>query len=789
MINALDRKLLRDLLHMRGQMIAIALVVSCGIAAFVAMRSNYHSLQASQAAYYAEYRFADVFANLKRGPDSLIRSIAEIPGVASVQTRVVAEVTLDVPGLEEPARGRITSIPEHRAPMLNDLSIMRGRYIEPGGKEEVIISNAFAEGNQLNPGDTLDAVINGRWQRLKIVGTALSPEYVYEIRAGDLFPDNRRFGVMWMSREALAAAFDLKGAFNDVALSLAGDAGEAGVIEQLDALLAKYGGLGAYGRKEQPSDFFVTSEIDGLEATSTVIPAIFLGVMAFLIHLSLTRLVATQRDQIAVLKAFGYGNAAVGFHFLKMALAAVIGGVALGVGGGMFLGVQLIKVYAAFFRFPVYRYEAGLSLIGTSVLISFVAAAIGSMMAVWRAVKLPPAEAMRPEPPARFGTGLIELFRLNRLLSPAGRIIIRNLERHPVKAFLSMIGIALSVSLLVVGFFMYSDSMGRLIDVQFNHIQREDIFVVFNELRPAQARYDLAALPGVLGVETFRSVPARLRFGHKTRRLALQGMERGADLRRIVTSDYGAYKLPEHGLVLTTELAKQLGAKPGDRITVEVMEGARPIRQITLAGTVDDLIGLSAYMEINALNHLMGEGGNISGAFLMVDAREQSNLYARLKRMPMIGGVNVPAAALASFNETFVQTMSISTGVIILFACVIAFGMVYNGARIALSERGRELASLRILGFTRSEIGVMLLGEQAILTALAIPTGCLMGYGLSVLISTAIDNEMMRLPLVVSSRTYLWSFGVIAAAALLSGLLVAWRLQRLNLIEVLKTRE
>ncbi len=428
-------------------------------------------------------------------------------------------------------------------------------------------------------------------------------------------------------------------------------------------------------------------------------------------------------------------------------------------------------------------------LIVTAVLIGFVAAAIGSMLAVWCAVKLPPAAAMRTEPPARFHTGLIELFRLNRLLSPATRIIIRNLERQPVKALLSMIGIALSVSLLVVGFFMYSDSMGRLIDVQFNHIQREDIFVIFNELRPAQARYDLAALPGVLSVEAYRSVPARLRFGHKTRRLALQGMERGADLRRTVTSDYSAYKLPENGLVLTTELAKQLGAQTGDRLTVEVMEGARPIRQITLAGTVDDLIGLSAYMEINALNQLMREGGNISGAFLMVDTREQANLYARLKRMPTVAGVNVPAAALASFNETFVQTMGVSTGVIILFACVIAFGMVYNGARIALSERGRELASLRVLGFTRREIGVMLLGEQAILTALAIPTGCLMGYGLSVLISSAIDNEMMRLPLVVSGRTYLWSFSVIAVAALLSGLLVAWRLRNLNLIEVLKTRE
>jgi putative ABC transport system permease protein len=788
-MHTLNRKLIRDLLHLRGQVMAIALVVACGIAAFVSMRSNYYSLMASQAAYYAEYRFAQVFANLKRAPDWLAAHISEIPGVAAVQTRIVAEVTLDVEGLDEPARGRIISIPEHRTPMLNDLYLVRGRYVEPGRGDEVIVSSAFAGANRLDPGDTIEAVINGRWQRLRIVGEALSPEYVYEIRAGDLFPDNRRYGVMWMSREALAPAFEMKGAFNDVALALTRDADEAAVIERLDALLAKYGGLGAYGRKDQPSDYFVSNEIDELRFTSTLIPAIFLGVTAFLIHLSLSRLVATQRDQIAVLKAFGYRNAAVGFHYLKMAMAAVLGGVALGVGVGVYFGGQLTELYSQYFRFPVFLYEAGPSLLGAALLISFVSAGFGAMMAVWRAVKLPPAEAMRPEPPARFRAGFIENLGLHRLLSPATRIIVRNLERRPIKAFLSMFGIALSVSLLVVGFFLYYDAIDRVIDVQFNHAQREDVFVVFNEPRPARARHDLAALPGVMRVETFRAAPARLRYGHRSRRMALMGMESGADLRRIVTIDYRPYTLPPDGLVLTTDLAVALGAKPGDRLTVEVLEGARPAHQVTLAGAVDDPVGLSAYIEVHALNRMMREGETISGAFLMVDSLAQSELYSQLKRMPVISGVNVPAAALASFNETMARMLGVSTAILIFFSCIIAFGMVYNGARIALSERGRELASLRVLGFTQREIAVMLLGEQAILTIIAIPFGWLMGYGLSALITQAIDNEMIRLPLTVSGRTYLWALGVIAGAALLSGLLVARRLQRLDLIEVLKTRE
>lgn len=788
-MSALDRKLIRDLIHLRGQVIAIAMVVACGIAAFIALRSVYYSLLVSQKTYYEQYRLADVFAGLKRAPESLAARIGDIPGVASVQTRVVAEATLDISGLDEPARGKIVSIPELRAPMLNDLYLVRGRYVEPERFDQVIISQAFATANNLHPGDTLSAIINGRWQKLNIVGEALSPEYIYEIRSGDIFPDNRRYGVLWMSRKALASAYDMDGAFNDVAISLRREGKEAEVIERLDNLLGSFGSFGAYGRGDQQSHYYVSNEIDELQFTSTFIPGIFLAVTAFLIHLVLTRLVATQRDQIAVLKAFGYISSSIGFHYLKMALAAIFGGVVIGIGVGIYFGTELTALYANFFRFPVFLYEAGPQLIASAVFISFIAAILGALVAVWQAVRLPPAEAMRPEPPTRFRAGFIEQLGIYRFLSPASRIILRNLERHPAKAFLSILGISLSVSLLVVGFFLYYDTINRVINIQFNQVQREDVFVVFNEPRPARARYDLAHLPGVIRVETFRAVPVRLRLGHRRRRLALFGMESGSDLRRIVTPDFNAYKLPPEGLVLTAELAELLGAKVGDQITVEVLEGKRPIRQVTLAGTVDDLIGLSAYMEVTALNNLMREGETISGAFLMTDSREQSKLYSLLKKMPTVSGVNVPAVALDSFNQTMARTMGTMTAFLIFFSCVIAFGMVYNGARIALSERGRELASLRVLGFTRREISVMLLGEQAILTMIAIPLGCLMGYGLSALITKAIDTEMIRLPLVVSSRTYIWAFLVIAIAALISGLLVARRLRRLNLIEVLKTRE
>ena len=786
---ALNRKLVRDVAHLWGQVVAITLVVACGVASYIAMRSTYNSLLISQQAYYQEYRFADVFAQLKRAPDSIASRIAEIPGVAKAETRVVADVTLDVPGLDEPAKGRIVSIPEKQTAMLNDLYISAGRYVESDRPDEVIASQTFANANGLKPGDSIAAIINGRWQKLRIVGLALSPEYVYEIRGGEIFPDSRRSGVLWMGRQSLGPAFNMDGAFNDVALTLAPGGSEASVIARLDQLLDNYGGLGAYGRIDQVSNHFLSNEIAELQVTGTFIPAIFLTVTAFLIHLVLSRLVTTQRDQIAILKAFGYRNSSIAFHYLKLAFLVIAGGVLLGIGVGWYFGYQITELYMHFFHFPVLSYQVGPTLIGNALLISIGAASIGALGAVRRAAALPPAEAMRPEPPARFRTGLIERTGLHRVVSPALRIIMRNLERRPLKAMISVFGIALAVGLLVVGFFLYFDTVERIMEVQFGAVQREDLSVVFNEPRPAEASYDLAHLPGVVRAETFRAVPARLRFESRSRRVSILGLQADTDLRRIVTADYQITNPPDDGLLLTTKLAELLGVIPGQTVTVEVLEGKRQIRQVPVTATVDELIGLSAYMNIEALNKLMDEGASSSGAFLMVDKSAIPRLYAQLKQTPAVNAVSIPQAALASFKDTIARTINTSTAILIGFSVIIALGMVYNGARIALSERGHELASLRVLGFTRREIAFILLGEQAVLTLIAVPLGFALGYGIAGLITVAIDTEIIRFPLFVSPRTYSLAFTVVAVSAFLSGYLVRWRLRHLDLVAVLKTWE
>ncbi|MDJ0635753.1 MAG: FtsX-like permease family protein [Xenococcaceae cyanobacterium MO_188.B29] len=787
-MNSLDLKLFRDLWHTRGQVIAIALVVVCGIASFVMARSAYTSLTLTQNTYYNEYHFAQVFASLKRAPETFKQQISDIPGIAQIQTRIVVDVTLDIPNLPEPGTGRLISIPEQQISMLNEPFIRKGRYIELGRGNEVLISEAFAEANQLQLEDSIGAIINGKWEQLKIVGIALSPEYVYEVRGGGELPDNKRFGIIWMGREALGKAYDLDGAFNNVTLSLSPGAKEIEVIAQLDRLLARYGGLGAYGREDQVSHQILSDEIKSLNIMATLLPAIFLGVAAFLLNVVLSRLVSTQREQIAVLKAFGYDNFTIGWHYLKFVLTIVTIGSILGILVGLWLGRGLTQLYTQLYKFPLLRFDFSPRVLVTATIISYTAAAIASFMAVSRAVILPPAEGMRPEPPAKFKPTIIERLGLQRFFSVAGRIILRNLERKPIQAILSIFGVSLAVAILITGNYTI-DGMNYLMDFQFRQVQREDMTIVFNEPRPSRTRYEVANLPGIIDSEPFRLVSARLRFEHRTYRTALTGIEPQGKFRRLMDRNLHSVYLPSNGVVMTTKLAEILGVKPGDILTVEVLEENRPVRQVAVAGLVDELLGVQAYIDIKALNRLMREGATISGAYLAVDSHLANQLYTELKQIPAITGISTREANLNSFKEISAESLKIMTTTLVIFACIITFSVVYNSARIALSERGRELASLRIMGFTKAEVAFILLGEQAILILLAIPVGYVIGYGLSALMSSAFNSELYRLPLIITNSNYAFAFIVVAIASLISGLIIRRQINRLDLIAVLKTRE
>ncbi|HUX34176.1 MAG TPA: ABC transporter permease [Gemmatimonadaceae bacterium] len=784
----LNRKLARDVVGLAGPLAAVALVAASGIALFVTLRSTRGFLAESQANYYRDHRFADVFVQVKRAPASVARDAARVTGVRVAEPRIIWEAVVDVPGLAEPAVGRFVSIPAAGAPRLNVPYVRVGRAPAPGARDEVLISEAFAQANGLVPGDSLGAVLSGRWQRLRVVGVAISPEYIYEMQGGELFPDNRRFGVIWTPRALLASATGLESGFNALALELAPGASEPAVIEALDRLLAPYGTLGAYGRSEHASHKFISDEIEQNKVGAVILPGILLGVTAFLLNVVLSRLVATQRAQVALLKAFGFTNGEVGRHYLGLALVPVAAGAAVGVPLGFWLAAAVADIYAKYYRFPVAeaRPDWGVALAACGI--AAAAAVAGAWLAVRAAVRLPPAEGMRPPAPAQFETGLLERLGLRRLLAPSARIVVRNTARRPLRAVAAVTGIALAFAMLVVSRFAF-DAVDRIKEVQFEYAQREDVSVAFREPAPRSAVNALRRLPGVLAVEPLRTVPVALRHGAVERRTALFALPAGAQLHQVVDQRLVAHRIPRTGLLLTTKLAEVLGVSPGDSLTVEVREGARRTVRVAVAATVDEMLGANAYVDMAYAAQITGEPGAISGALLSVDPRREGALYLTLKRQPALVGIGIRTASLAGFEQTIADSFQVSLTVAVIFAVVIAFGVVYNGARVALSERARELASLRVLGFTKGEVTGMVFGEQILLTVIGMLAGVGLGYAMCAWVAVVGNTELFRIPLVLGAGAYLFAAAVIAGAFMVSGVAMRRRIHALDIVECLKTGE
>lgn len=786
-MRVLDRKVLREFWETRGQALAIAMVIAGGVATLVMSLSTLESLQTTRTAFYRDYRFAEVFANLKRAPEGVAERLRDIPGVQRVQTRVVAQVTLDIEGFPDPATGRLVSLGREPA-LLNDLYLRAGRTVDPLRDDEVVVSESFAEAHGFIPGDEIGAVVNGRRKQLTIVGIALSPEYVYAIRPGAVFPDFEAFGILWMAEEPLANAYDMGGAFNDVTLTVSPGVDVDDVIARVDEILDRYGGLGAYDRSDQVSHRFLNEEFRQLEQMATIFPTIFLAVAAFLLNVVVGRLIRTQREEIATLKAFGYRNRDVAIHFSKLVTLIVLLGTAAGVTAGAWLGGGLARMYMDFYKFPFleYRLPAWVVLVGG--LVSLGASLAGTLYSVLQAAREPPAEAMRPEPPARYRETIVERLGLRWLFSEPTRMILRNLQRRPVKSLLSAVGMALACSILMVGFF-FSDAVDYMIEVQYGLSQRDDMAVTFVEPTSYRARFDLTSLPGVGHVEVFRSVPVRLRHEHRTYRTAIQGMQPDGDLVRLLDTDLETFDVPAEGVILTDYLGEILEIRPGDTLTAEVLEGSRPVLEVPVAGLVKEYIGVSAYMRLESLNHWMREGHAISGAWLAVDEPRQDEVIAALEEAPRVAGTVVRTAAIDNFYETMGETLLTFAFFNTLLAGSIAFGVVYNSARIALSERSRELASLRVLGFRRGEVSYILLGELGILTLVALPIGFAIGRGLCAYTIMGLQTDLFRIPLVIDSSTYSFSAAVVVASAVISALIVRRRVDHLDLVSVLKMRE
>lgn len=782
----LDRKLWRDLLRMRAQVLAIALVMACGVATIVLAGGAYRSLEETRNSFYERYRFGNVFASAVRAPLGIASRIASISGISGLELRIVKPVLLDMEGMPEPATGIAVSLPDHGEPAVNAIHLRNGRL--PGRTGEVALLESFADAHGLEPGSRFRALMNGRLMSLSVTAIVLSPEYVYAIGPGDMIPDPRRFGVFFMPRAELEGLFDMAGAFNDLSATTLRNAPVDSVMEEIDTILRPYGGSGAHVRDEQVSDTFLDSELTQLRAMAAVIPPIFLLVAAFLVNMILHRMIALEREQIGLFKAIGYDDLSISWHYAKFTVVTAAVGIVIGSVAGAWLGRELTQLYGEFFSFPFLIFRQSTDLYALAAGVTVAAALAGSTRAIWSVVSLPPAIAMRPPAPPRYRHFLPGTTRTLPAVSQLSVMAVRHMIRWPVRTMLTILGASLPVALLVTALFS-TDAVEAMVEIVFTRSERQDATLSFSSERAPAVLQAVSSMPGILVAEPFRSVPVILRNGHRERRLVISGIADGADLTRVLDVRSRAVDPPEAGLMLSRRIADLLGLAVGDLAEIVLLERDRRVVRVPVTSLVESLVGLSAYARNDVLDRLVGDGRRVSGVRVAVDEARLPELFAAVKRTPAIASVALQGVSRARFRQTMDDNVGTMMTVYVGLALIITFGIIYNSARIQLSERARELASLRVLGFTRAEVSSVLLTELGLIVILAQPLGWLLGHLFSLAVVRGFESDLFRIPFVIDSSTYATSSLIVLAAAAFSALIVRRRIDRFDLVEVLKTRE
>jgi putative ABC transport system permease protein len=786
-IRVLDRKLLRDLWRLKWQVAAIALLIACGVSVAVMAFSTQRSLVNAQSSYYAQTHFGNLFAKATRAPLSVAADLARIDGVVAVDPRATKSGLMEIPGLLRPATALLISLPDDDRRALNRIVIVAGRLPDPHRSDEAVALKTFLDAAHVSLGERLSVVIDEHRLTFTIVGAALSPEYVY-VPSSSPMPDDAHQGVLWAPRDAVERPSGLGGAFSEVSLALAPNASESGAIAAIDRILAPHGGAPAYGREDQVSNKFQDDRIQRLGIMAVVLPPVFLIVAAALVNLVLGRLVQTEREQIGLLKAFGYGDLEAASIYLKMSgLVGVIGVVVGGASGG-WLGQGIIGMLAPYMRFPHLSAQFPWAAFGVAAIVSIAAALAGSLLAVLRVVRMSPAVAMQTPAPTSFRKGIVERFGVWRIFDQPTRMIVRNLERFPARAALTVAGLSVSLALLVGSQFLFA-SVDEVVDQAYYRAHRWTDEIGFGDTRDVHVVTELAHLPAVLSAEPVRTEQGRMRANARQERIAVVGLDDGANLDQPLDMQGRPIAFEGHGVVLSIALAHRLAVRAGDFVELEIMDERRPRMLLPVTAIADDYAGLTAYMARNALNRAMGDGDEASGADLMVAPETRGDFYRSLARIPQVVGAASRDDTVASFRSAVTDTMTIEMTFFLGFAGAIAFGVAYNISRIALADRSRDLATLCVLGFGPGECAYILCGELIFLALLAMPVGVMLGLGLVKELVTAFTRQDFYLPFLITARGLAIAVTTYLGAVILATALVSQRIWRLDLVTVLKTRE
>jgi putative ABC transport system permease protein len=785
-VSGLYRKLFRDLKTMGMQIFTIALLIMGGLSVLVSSWSSYQSLKSAKEYFYREFHYADLFADVIRAPESVVRQIVNFAGVEKAEPRIIKDGLVEVGNQVEPALGRFVSWNENQ--QINLIYLRKGRMPQRSSQLEVVVHEAFADAHKLKIGDFLKIQIGGKQKRLLISGVGLSPEYVYALSPVAPLPDDKHFGVFWVHYQDLQAMTGLEGSMNAVQIKTVQGSSINDIKSRLDKLLSPYGNMLSYDRSKQLSNVFVDDEIRQQRVIAMVMPTIFLSVAMYILNIILSRLIALHRAQIATLKALGYSDWELTFHYFQLVTVILIIGIVPSIIAGAWIGNWYASMYKEFFRFPKIDFNLSVAAVSLSILAGLVPGWLGAARALNKVFLMRPAEALRPPSPPQYQKGIFEKIGKSLKLNLFSKMILRSLLFRPLRLILSIIGMSLSLAILINGSF-WTDVMDSILDRQFQQMNREDLTIRFIHPREKSVVNEIKKIPGVIMIEGERTMPVRLKFKNITKEISVISRESNAGMSRMLDEKGRPVKTVEGGILLSRYFEDQYKIQKGDVLSLKALQGLQNEFSVPVMGFSDDLIGQSAYAQKHDLHMWLKESEVYDTVKLKIDPKFAESIYVALKSRPEVAGITIRELLLKSFTTTVADMILTFTFILYIFAVAIAGAVMYNSAHIAFSERGWELASLRILGFNVGSTFEILFVDIGMQVLLSLIPGLAFGFGLSYLSTLLIHNDTFKFPFIIDSSTYAAAVLVILSTFFVSGYFLYRQVKALDFSEALKARE
>ena len=771
-MNILNRKLRRDLWQTKGMLVAVILIVALGVGCLVGMMGTSLNLQLARDAYYGQCRMADFWVDLKKMPVTELDVLDDLKGISEMRARIAFQVIVDLEGVEEPLSGTLLTLPAEPSPVINNILIQSGTYFTSRRQDEVIVSEAFARARGIRDGDTIHLIMNGQRKALFVVGTAMSSEFVYMMPPGSITPEPSRFGVFYVKRGFGEDALGFHGACNSLVGRLSRKARQdtQPLFDDLRHRLKPYGLFAITPLRLQASNLYLSGELTGLATISFFIPTIFLLVAIFVLNVLMSRLAQQQRTIVGTLKALGYGNRKIFFHFIQFGLFVGVGGALLGCLLGYWIADSLTIQYRMFFAFPQLdnRFYPGLNLV--ALVIALVFGVIGTLKGIQTVLHLSPAEAMRPPAPPGGGAVFLEAWTgIWQRLEFRWQIVLRNLIRNKGRTLTGIFSAAMGAALVLITFGTL-DSMQYMLDFRFDRVDHADHALTLRNDRGGGALYEAGELPGIQAAEPILNVPCHFQNGNHRKKGMIQGLVRGARLTEPSSVSGARVAVPETGLLMARRLGKELGLSPGDRVRVTPTQGQQQPVDLPVAGFIDSLFGLCVYADYDYLNRQISEAGAVSALQLkgLPTPVEMRRFLRRIKSWPDLADYAETSFQKQVMQNAFVNQMGQMVYPLILFGAVIFFGAILNGSLISIIERAREIATFRVLGYQPGEISAIFLRENMIQYGIGALLGLPLGWWLLWAINSQYTNDMYSVPTIVAPvswvKTVVLSFGFILAA-------------------------